>query len=552
MENWRGNADKCCSTCGGNWIPSGIPGVLMCDSCRRLNDLNAQMDAWRQKKYQVVNHYRQDGAYDQAMEQLNELVREGNADHYTYWLLALCAYGVEYVEEEEGGRKLPTFNRVPENSIYNDENYKKALELARQEAPQQCVIYESEAKKINEIHAKYRYYQEHEPAYDIFISFKDTDAKGGRTRDSEMAEQIYHTLTQAGYRVFYSRITLQGRAGEDFEALIYTALRSSKAMLLVACSMENANSLWVRNEWRRYLWMIRSDPKRVLIPVYAGMRPEDFPQEIADRHLQAHNMEQENALDALLSAIKRLIEKELPAWQINGFQELRNGDFSNADRRFSRVLDKECSSIAYIGHLLASQRIQTEGIHGLIQLPKPLKEYSEFNTALEYADTEMRIKLRDFQVQQATRLRNEASKKVEKAEEEVLTHSQHLEYLIRTRWRIIFGGSAAMLVAIVIFGWIWAKLIVKCSQSGADGALPGLLVLASLPGFSCLWYLVAKKIYERIKKMKPEIEISEKDLEQKQAEKKTADKQLAIRQKDLDWTIETRNKLCGTANTTAL
>ena len=210
------------------------------------------------------------------------------------------------------------------------------------------------------------------------------------------------------------------------------------------------------------------------------------------------------------------------------------------------MLDKECSSIAYIGHLLASQRIQTEGIHGLIQLQKPLKDYSEFNTALEYADTEMRIKLRDFQVQQATRLRNDASKKVEKAEEEVLTHSQHLECLNRTRWRLIFGGSAALLVALVIFGWMWGKLIEKCSQGGAA------LVLGLLPGFSYLCYLVAKKIYEKIKKMKPEIGIAEKNLEQKQAEKKTADKQLAIRQKELDWTIETRNKLCGTANTTTL
>ena len=85
----------------------------------------------------------------------------------------------------------------------------------------------------------------------------------------------------------------------------------------------------------------------------------------------------------------------------------------------------------------------------------------------------MRIKLRDFQVQQATRLRNEASKKVEKAEEEVLTHSQHLECLNRTRWRLIFGGSAALLVAIVIFDCIWWKLIIKCT----GGAL--LLVLAA-------------------------------------------------------------------------
>ena len=64
--------------------------------------------------------------------------------------------------------------------------------------------------------------------------------------------------------------------------------------------------------------------------------------------------------------------------------------------------------------------------------------------------------------------------------------------------------------------------------------------------------LAVQKIYKKIKEMKPEIGIAEKNLEQKQAEKKTADKQLAIRQKELDWTIETRNKLCGTANTTTL
>ena len=60
------------------------------------------------------------------------------------------------------------------------------------------------------------------------------------------------------------------------------------------------------------------------------------------------------------------------------------------------------------------------------------------------------------------------------------------------------------------------------------------------------------KAYKKTEEMKTEIEIWKKDLEQKQAEKKTADEQLAIRQKELDWTIETRNKLCGTANTTTL
>lgn len=548
MESWREHVTGCCSTCGGNWIESGIPGVLMCDSCRRTNDINAKMEAWRQKKYQVVNHYRQDGAFDQAIEQLNELVSAGNADHYTYWLLALCAYGIEYVEEENGCRKLPTFNRVPATSIYNDENYKKAIELAKRDAPQQCAIYESEAKTINEIHAKYRYDQEHEPSYDVFISFKETDANGGRTKDSKIAEQIYHALTKAGYRTFYSRITLQGRAGEDFEALIYTSLRSSKAMLLVACSPENANSLWVRNEWRRYLWMIRSNPKKVLIPVYADMKPEDFPQEIADRHLQAHSMEPADALDTLVVTIKRLIDKEIPAWQKNGFQELKNGDFNNADQRFSRVLDKKYDSIAYIGHMLASYRIRTDSIKGIVQLPNPLQEYPEFKNALEYADTEMRIKLRNLQAEQATRLRDEAKKEVDAAEKEVEMHKQHIRHLTHKRIRLCL---LALIMCGLIFGWFpaWSKLSNIFWKEITYNFFIGLLSIASVPGVPVLIIFVIYKLYKGDEGVKEEQKIWKKDLQSKQSAKDAADRKLATCQRQLDWVTEERNKLRGAVGT---
>lgn len=99
---------------------------------------------------------------------------------------------------------------------------------------------------------------------------------------------------------------------------------------------------------------------------------------------------------------------------------------------------------------------------------------------------------------------------------------------------------------------IWMKLIEEHLSHVQSSFIGGLLLLASYPGFIFLCYLAAKKIDKKIKEMKTEIKIWKKDLEQKQAEKKTADKQLAIRQKELDWTIETRNKLCGTANTTTL
>ena len=99
---------------------------------------------------------------------------------------------------------------------------------------------------------------------------------------------------------------------------------------------------------------------------------------------------------------------------------------------------------------------------------------------------------------------------------------------------------------------IWKKLIEAYRNSGQVSFIGALLLSATYPEFIFLCYLAAKKIDKKMKKMKTEIIIWKKDLKQKQAEKKTADEQLAIWQKELDWTIETCNKLCGTANTTTL
>ena len=58
---------------------------------------------------------------------------------------------------------------------------------------------------------------EKEEPCDVFICFKEHDAKGDRTPDSVFAQEIYEALTEKGYRVFFSRITLENILGTEYE-----------------------------------------------------------------------------------------------------------------------------------------------------------------------------------------------------------------------------------------------------------------------------------------------------------------------------------------------
>ena len=61
--------------------------------------------------------------------------------------------------------------------------------------------------------------QKEEP-FDIFICYKETDNHGRRTPDSVLATELYHELTKIGFKVFFSRITLEDKLGSAYEPYI--------------------------------------------------------------------------------------------------------------------------------------------------------------------------------------------------------------------------------------------------------------------------------------------------------------------------------------------
>ena len=55
---------------------------------------------------------------------------EDNTDSEVYWSLVLCRYGIEYVEDPATHKRVPTVNRAQFTSVFDDSNYKAALEYA--------------------------------------------------------------------------------------------------------------------------------------------------------------------------------------------------------------------------------------------------------------------------------------------------------------------------------------------------------------------------------------------------------------------------------------
>lgn len=365
-----------CKMCGGTieFEPGATVGV--CDSCGTKQTL-PRLDTDRKANlYDRANHFRRNNDFDKAMGIYEQILNEDNTDSEAYWSLVLCRYGIEYVEDPASHKRIPTVNRAQYTSIYMDEDYKSALQYAD---VYQRQVYEEEAKTIDDIQKGILEISNKEEPFDVFICYKETDNNGRRTQDSVLANDLYHQLTQEGFKVFFSRITLEDKLGTAYEPYIFAALNSAKVMVVLGTKPEYFNAVWVKNEWSRYLALVKqSNGKKILIPAYRDMDPYDLPEEFS--HLQAQDMSKLGFMQDLIRGIKKIIGTEQPqvvrqevvaaaptygsnvdALLKRGQMALEDKEWEKADDFYEEVLNQnaECAE-AFIGKLLAQKHFSNE------------------------------------------------------------------------------------------------------------------------------------------------------------------------------------------------
>lgn len=395
-----------CKMCGGELQINPGESVAVCEYCGTTQTLPKLDDDRRANLYDRANHFRRNNDFDKAAGIYEQILNEDKTDAEAYWSLVLCRYGIEYVEDPATHKRVPTVNRAQYTSIFDDEDYKAAIQYA--DAAQR-VVYEAEAKVINEIQKGILEISQKEELFDVFICYKETDANGRRTPDSVLATDLYHQLTQEGFKVFFSRITLEDKLGTAYEPYIFAALNSAKVMVVLGTKPEYFNAVWVKNEWSRYLALIRGGAKKVLIPAYRDMDPYDLPEEFS--HLQAQDMSKLGFMQDLIRGIKKLTEVDKPAARETvvvqettantapllkrAFIFLEDGDWDSADEYCEKVLDldPECAQ-AYLGKLMADLRVRK--VDDLANCEQPFDDKDNYRKVMRFGDETLRDTLEGY------------------------------------------------------------------------------------------------------------------------------------------------------------
>ena len=396
-----------CKMCGGELSVNEGNTVIECDFCGTTQTVPSAKDENLQGLFNRANILRMKSEFDKAEQIYERIIQADNTQAEAYWGLILCKFGIEYVEDPVTFKRVPTCHRTSLDSIIADDDYKSALSYAD---GVQRGLYESEAKEIDRLQKEIIALSQKEDPYDVFICYKETDETGRRTQDSVIANDIYYQLTQEGFKVFYAAITLEDKLGSAYEPCIFAALNSAKVMLSIGTKPEYFNAVWVKNEWSRFLKIMKKDRSKILIPCYKDMDAYELPEEFA--HLQAQDMGKIGFINDVVRGIKKVLsanapkdtKKETVVVNANSattapllqrvFMFLEDGNWNSADEYCEKVLDLEPQNpLAYVGKLMVELRVKTQ--QNLSDCEEPFDNYNNYQKAIRFADDTLKASLAD-------------------------------------------------------------------------------------------------------------------------------------------------------------
>ena len=399
-----------CKMCGGIIEVEEGKSTCECDFCGTMQTIptiinNAKLTSLHNR----ANTLRLKNEFDKAMLTYENIINENPNDAEAHWGLLLCRYGIEYVDDAMTGKKIPTCHRTQMKSIFDDIDYKAAIENSDVVAKR---LYQEEAEEIDKIQKGILAVSLNEEPYDIFICYKEKDENNNRTKDSVIAQEIYNELIKRNYRVFFARITLESKLGVQYEPYIYSALTTSKVMIVVGSKVEYFNAVWVKNEWSRFIGMMNeSANKKYLIPCYKDIDAYELPNELLS--FQAQDINKLGFIQDLTRGIDKIFNKDEKKEEIKVSQPIYqnginiqalverseiligDGEYEKASKLLDEVLNNDPRNAkAYILLLLIELKLKDESELG--DYPSLLTNYKNYNNALKFADKDYKEKLEQY------------------------------------------------------------------------------------------------------------------------------------------------------------
>lgn len=135
---------------------------------------------------------------------------------------------------------------------------------------------------------------------DVYICYIESNAQGGRTKDSAIADELYQKLSHKKVETFYERKSATALYGDDLQAANYQAIYHAKIILIVGTTTEHFELLL--SKYAEYF------KEKTVIPIYVDIRPENLHPTL--KELQALDFNSIGAENDLIKRISVLLGKE--------------------------------------------------------------------------------------------------------------------------------------------------------------------------------------------------------------------------------------------------
>ena len=385
-----------CRCCGRDLVFPEEATLLECGACFTLNTRpraqGAALDVLRR-----ANQQRIACDFVSAERSYQHVLLDHPDEHEALWGLALCRYGVEYVEDPHTGKRMPTVHFIQRRPMQEDADVLRACALAPAEVGAQ---YRRDAAYVDDVQHRARLLAKDAQGCDVFICYKaSVPGTGEETKDLHRARELFYKLGQQGWRVFFAHDSLQNAAGSSYEAPIYHALTSAKVMLVVCSVGQWLNTSWVRSEWSRFLERLDNSSNCRLIPLlYEGMSPTELPAAFTYRHIEALRMSELDAFEKLKALLEQCAPRakagpEKPAVPdhtkalLRTEMALEDGDWERARQISASILDvqPECSQ-AHLYQLLA--KLKLPAMTALAECSVPFECEPAWGRACRFASPE--------------------------------------------------------------------------------------------------------------------------------------------------------------------
>lgn len=370
-----------CRICGTLISSPENQFLCECDHCGSLVTVPLISDESRKILYNEASQLLFAGQFAKALTIFEQIVAMGENDSDCYWSIVMCRYGIQYLYDKSNRKYCLTVNRFLLSSVTADADYQRTLQYSD---PQRKKLYIATAKEIDRILQA----ASSVTVYDIILQTRDKN---------NIADEIYISLSDSGYRVYYE----SQECPNVPEAYRMVALASAQMMLIIGCSSLDFSNATSKSMWQRFVRRHDDGERKQISVISTSLLQEIIPVEL--RHFPCQDKDKTGYLQDLIHGVdvffgRRKVRQSSAyarALLEDVFDALNKGQWKAADELCEKILHIEPqNAFAYIGKLMVDAQVFRREQLGDINVS--IEENENYIMALRFADAATAAELKGY------------------------------------------------------------------------------------------------------------------------------------------------------------